>query len=65
MALIKMGILKSDQYVEADIYNPPWDLINNYDGTNGFLLPNETNHIQMTKIDFMSEDEGEFSDKSC
>jgi ribonuclease-3 len=32
MALINYGVLKEDQYTKADIYYPPWSLINNNDG---------------------------------
>jgi uncharacterized protein YfkK (UPF0435 family) len=31
MALINYGVLKEDQYTKADIYYPPWSLINNND----------------------------------
>jgi hypothetical protein len=32
MALIIHGILKQDQYVQSDIYYPPWDKIASFDG---------------------------------
>lgn len=32
MALAIYGILKQDQYTSSDIYYPPWDKINNWDG---------------------------------
>lgn len=86
MALIKLGILKQDQYNQSDIYEAPWSLINNYDGTNGFLIPlseEERNRNISTKenekiipkvenkqrknkkkIEFVSDSENEFSDKS-
>ena len=41
MSLIIFGLLQKDQYVSTDIYYPPWDKINNYDGQNGFLFENE------------------------
>ena len=41
MSLIIFGLLQKDQYVSTDIYYPPWDKINNYDGENGFLFENE------------------------
>jgi hypothetical protein len=34
MALIIYGILKQDQYVQSDIYYPPWDKIATFDGEN-------------------------------
>ncbi len=34
MALIIYGILKQDQYSQADIYYPPWDKIATFDGEN-------------------------------
>jgi len=34
MALIIHGILKEDQYVQSDIYYPPWDKIAAFDGEN-------------------------------
>jgi hypothetical protein len=32
MALINFGVLKEDQYTKADIYYPPWSLIESHDG---------------------------------
>ena len=32
MALIIYGVLKQDQYLQSDVYYPPWDKINNFDG---------------------------------
>jgi len=32
MALINFGVLKEDQYTKADIYYPPWSLIDSHDG---------------------------------
>ena len=32
MALIIHGVLKQDQYLQSDVYYPPWDKINNFDG---------------------------------
>jgi nitric oxide reductase activation protein len=34
MALIIHGILKEDQYIQSDIYYPPWDKIAAFDGEN-------------------------------
>ncbi len=35
MALIIYGLLNKDQYNNSDIYYPPFDKINNFDGVNG------------------------------
>jgi ribonuclease-3 len=34
MALIIYGILKQDQYLQSDIYYPPWEKIANFEGEN-------------------------------
>ena len=41
MALINYGVLKDDQYTKSDIYNPPWNLINNHDGETLILNKSE------------------------
>lgn len=41
MALIVYGILNKDQYVKSDLYYPPWDLIEKYNGETPILF-NET-----------------------
>jgi hypothetical protein len=43
MALIIYGILKEDQYVNSDIYYPPWNKIN--DGNNNILNNHDTTDI--------------------
>ena len=40
MALINYGELKEDQYTKADIYFPPWSLLEKYDGENPILTKN-------------------------
>jgi ribonuclease-3 len=40
MSLIIHGILKSDQYVQSDVYYPPWDKIASYDGINNIISDN-------------------------
>jgi ribonuclease-3 len=55
MALIILGILKNDQYNDDDIFYPPWDKINNFDGEN---IISDSNKIN----DYHSD--SEFSDKS-
>jgi dsRNA-specific ribonuclease len=42
MALIIYGVLKQDQYSQSDIYYPPWDKINTYDGETMIIKNNET-----------------------
>ena len=37
MSLIIHGLLKEDQYTNNDIYYPPWDKLENYDGENCVL----------------------------
>jgi ribonuclease-3 len=37
MALILFGLLKDDQYTQSDIYYPPWELIEKYDGVTPIL----------------------------
>jgi len=39
MALIIHGILKEDQYIQNDIYYPPWDIILNNNNNN--ILSND------------------------
>jgi len=41
MALISYGVLKDDQYTKADIYHPPWNLIDNHDGETLILNKSE------------------------
>ena len=41
MALINYGALKEDQYTKADIYFPPWDLLDKYDGEILILTKND------------------------
>ena len=41
MALINYGVLKDDQYTKADIYYPPWTLIDNHDDETLILSKNE------------------------
>ncbi len=43
MALISYGVLKEDQYTKADIYYPPWNLIDNHDGET--LILNKSDDI--------------------
>jgi hypothetical protein len=43
MALINYGVLKEDQYTKADIYYPPWDLIDNNDGETLILNKSDNN----------------------
>jgi len=42
MALIIHGVLKQDQYSQSDIYYPPWDKINTYDGETMIIKNSET-----------------------
>jgi ribonuclease-3 len=49
MALITYGILKQDQYSQADIYYPPWDKIANFDG--------ETMIIKLDSCDMIASPE--------
>jgi ribonuclease-3 len=44
MSLIIHGILKSDQYVQSDIYYPPWDKIASFDGVNMIISDNMENN---------------------
>ena len=44
MALINYGVLKEDQYTKADIYFPPWALLEKYDGENP-ILTKESNSL--------------------
>ena len=37
MALIIFGLLKDDQYVQEDIFYPPWDRIKKFDGTDTII----------------------------
>jgi dsRNA-specific ribonuclease len=39
MALIIHGVLKQDQYLHSDVYYPPWDKINNFDGETMIIEP--------------------------
>jgi ribonuclease-3 len=48
MALIIHGILKEDQYQPSDIYYPPWDKIENYDGESYII--NKDNDIKSNDI---------------
>jgi dsRNA-specific ribonuclease len=41
MALIKLGILNQDQYSQSDIFYPPWDKINNFDGETMIINPEQ------------------------
>jgi ribonuclease-3 len=41
MALINYGVLKDDQYTKADLYYPPWSLIDNHDGESLILSKND------------------------
>jgi len=43
MALINYGVLKEDQFTKADLYFPPWDLLEQYDGENPILNKNNDN----------------------
>ena len=52
MSLIIHGLLKEDQYIMKDIYYPPWDKINSYDGENCILNISETSTISSTKNEF-------------
>jgi dsRNA-specific ribonuclease len=38
MALIIYGVLKQDQYLQSDIYYPPWEKINNFDGESMIII---------------------------
>jgi hypothetical protein len=44
MALIIHGILKQDQYSQADIYYPPWDKIATFDGET-MIIKNDSNDL--------------------
>ena len=57
MALIIYGVLQNDQYENEDIYYPPWDKINIYDGNNGFLIENteNSNNIKEKEIDELTK----------
>ena len=45
MSLIINGILENDQYDNTDIFYPPWDKIENYDGSNGIFFNEKTSNI--------------------
>ena len=38
MALIILGILNEDQYIQSDIYYPPWDKLEMYNGDNNIII---------------------------
>lgn len=50
MALINYGVLKEDQYTKADIYFPPWGLLEQYDGENPILTKNNDSNDEPKKI---------------
>jgi hypothetical protein len=45
MALISYGVLKEDQYIKADLYYPPWNLLANYDGETPVLTKNKEEDV--------------------
>jgi ribonuclease-3 len=53
MALIIHGILNQDQYSQSDIYYPPWDKIDKFDGETMIIKINEPENIinDMVKVD--------------
>lgn len=44
MALINYGVLKDDQFTKADLYYPPWKLIQNNDGETLILNKSDDNN---------------------
>ena len=50
MALINYGVLKEDQYTKADIYFPPWNLLEQYDGENPILTKNNDLNEELDNI---------------
>lgn len=65
MSLIIQGILNKDQYSQSDIYYPPWNKINNFDGEN--MIINFKDDIKDDVKDNSIDDssiESDFSDKS-
>lgn len=67
MALIIYGILNEDQYLQSDIYYPPWNKINSGDtnvlGTQIVIEPNELN---FSKLSISNDDDNNsvYSEKS-
>jgi ribonuclease-3 len=64
MALVIHGILKQDQYTSNDIYYPPWDKINNWDGETMIIKSNDPTEseeqdklVNETKIEAMNSSE--------
>ena len=45
MALIILGILNEDQYTQSDIYYPPWDKLEIYNGDN-FIIKSDSDSIE-------------------
>jgi hypothetical protein len=68
MALINYGVLKEDQYTKADIYFPPWGLLEQYDGENPILTKNNDSYDEpkkTTKVKINNDDTNSvYSEKS-
>ena len=56
MALIHYGVLKEDQYTKADIYNPPWDVLETYDGTNPVLMKDSHKEVVESSSEFSHQE---------
>jgi ribonuclease-3 len=65
MALINYGVLKDDQYTKADLYYPPWSLIDNHDGESLILSKNDDDtNLESNNNDDTSSVYSTFSKKS-
>jgi hypothetical protein len=63
MALINYGVLKEDQYTKADLYYPPWSLIDNHDGESLILSKNDDDINQETNNDDYNTNQND--DETC